>query len=554
MRVTLPVHLIHSICILSLTLAERTSKSLHLTAETNEAPAVKPSTSHTSITLWDVGFSLRQDWADLREEEECPVPPDLIQVGPRALEGDQYVLEAEGSSLHPIVTTFHTPEPPVIHTQAVEEIAHPTGRGEGFVSFEEWKRIKSAEEGGDVAGSPGLTAPVDAGRQHQMDSRQDDRESLSERLDGQKEPPSPAIPNDTLPPGDNSNHTAAYPHAQNNRYNYASPDCSARIHSSSKHTQHASSLLHKSRDRYMLTPCKAEEHWVVVELCDDIRVESVEVSVWEFFSGVVRDVRVSIGGAEDEEEIDDGSVNGRGSLWQEVGAFVARNVRGVQVRVPPHTKAYRLDLHVVDADSVSPFSPPRLPLSLWYRVLLPGIPGQGVRDEPDGGVQVGAEADSRDLEGEGQGQGGVEGARGSREGREGGRETREAAGRGEAGDGTRRAGTLGSTTGQQRPAELTGLDDGGWDRRSGVERICIEGESGIPIMPTRIVRNGLDALAQQDYLASVDVRHNSRVPRDCSPQRLDTDQCNPARVVRLLSDRFSHSLQFDVLADARATI
>lgn len=110
------------------------------------------------------------------------------------------------------------------------------------------------------------------------------------------------------------------------KYNYASPDCGARVQSSSPSSQHASGVLHKSRDRYMLTPCKADQHWVTIELCDEIRVEAVEVSVWEYFSGVVREVKVSIAGDEDGE----GDVEGEMEM-EEVGMFVGRNVRGAQV-------------------------------------------------------------------------------------------------------------------------------------------------------------------------------------------------------------------------------
>ena len=60
---------------------------------------------------------------------------------------------------------------------------------------------------------------------------------------------------------------------------------------------------------------------MTIELCDEIRVEAVEVAVWEYFSGVVREVRVSAGG--DEEE-------GEGEM-EEVGMFTGRNVRGAQV-------------------------------------------------------------------------------------------------------------------------------------------------------------------------------------------------------------------------------
>lgn len=76
----------------------------------------------------------------------------------------------------------------------------------------------------------------------------------------------------------------------------------------------------------MLTPCRANEHYVVVELCDEIRISAIEVAVWEFFSGVVRSVRLSVGGEETED-------------WKPVGEWIGKNVRGVQVsiasRFPP---------------------------------------------------------------------------------------------------------------------------------------------------------------------------------------------------------------------------
>jgi len=154
-----------------------------------------------------------------------------------------------------------------------------------FVSFEEWKKIREGE-----------STP---------EARQDPLHNVSDS-------------NDTSAP--NMTKTPEVEEVKNpgHRYNYASPDCSARIHSASPQTQHASSLLHKSRDRYMLTPCKASQHWVVIELCDDIRVEAIEISVWEFFSGIVRDIKLSV----DEDDA---------TTWKEVGSFVGRNVRGVQV-------------------------------------------------------------------------------------------------------------------------------------------------------------------------------------------------------------------------------
>jgi len=71
----------------------------------------------------------------------------------------------------------------------------------------------------------------------------------------------------------------------------------------------------------MLTPCRADEHWVIIELCDEIRVEAIELAVWEFFSGIVRGVTVSVG-----DEASSASAS-----WTQVGEFVGKNVRGAQV-------------------------------------------------------------------------------------------------------------------------------------------------------------------------------------------------------------------------------
>lgn len=42
------------------------------------------------------------------------------------------------------------------------------------------------------------------------------------------------------------------------RFNYASLDCSARVHSSHKSMKSAHSILSSSKDKYMLTPCSAK--------------------------------------------------------------------------------------------------------------------------------------------------------------------------------------------------------------------------------------------------------------------------------------------------------
>jgi Sad1 / UNC-like C-terminal len=129
-----------------------------------------------------------------------------------------------------------------------------------------------------------------------------------------------ASPTETVPP--------LSPHFRvplTDRFNYASLDCSARVHSSHPSARSPSAILSSKKDRYMLSPCSEIPNFVVVELCDDIRIDTVQLANFEFFSGVFRDFRVSVAQTY--------TTDGKG--WIEAGTYRAKNIRGVQVRIPP---------------------------------------------------------------------------------------------------------------------------------------------------------------------------------------------------------------------------
>jgi hypothetical protein len=74
----------------------------------------------------------------------------------------------------------------------------------------------------------------------------------------------------------------------------------------------------------MLSPCvahRAEPQYVVVELCDDIRIDTVQLANFEFFSGVFKDFSVSVAKTYTTDP----------SGWTKAGTYRAKNVRGVQV-------------------------------------------------------------------------------------------------------------------------------------------------------------------------------------------------------------------------------
>lgn len=108
------------------------------------------------------------------------------------------------------------------------------------------------------------------------------------------------------------------------RWNFASLDCAAVVHRSNPSAKFASSILSEKKDRYMLSPCPetdSDGQFVVVELCDEISVDTIVLANYEFFSRMFKKFRVRVSR----------NLNGGDGDWYDIGTFRARNVRGLQV-------------------------------------------------------------------------------------------------------------------------------------------------------------------------------------------------------------------------------
>ena len=96
----------------------------------------------------------------------------------------------------------------------------------------------------------------------------------------------------------------------------------------------------------MLSPCgmsNGEKQFVVVELCEDIRIDTVQLANFEFFSGVFKDFTVSVAKTYDAEG------------WTVAGTYKAKNVRGVQVCNNHHPYYSYIHLgYIVDSHSTLP--------------------------------------------------------------------------------------------------------------------------------------------------------------------------------------------------------
>ncbi|KAJ6439980.1 Sad1/UNC domain-containing protein [Purpureocillium lavendulum] len=104
------------------------------------------------------------------------------------------------------------------------------------------------------------------------------------------------------------------------RFSYSSFDAGATVLKWAAGAKNAKAILVENKDSYMLLECAAASKYVIVELSDDILVDTIVVANFEFFSSMVRHFRVSVS---DRYPV-------KMEKWRELGTFEARNSRDIQ--------------------------------------------------------------------------------------------------------------------------------------------------------------------------------------------------------------------------------
>lgn len=117
--------------------------------------------------------------------------------------------------------------------------------------------------------------------------------------------------------------------------NYASPDCGAKIIAANAESSGTGQVLTSNRDEYLLSPCKSRI-WFVVELCEAIQAERIDLANFELFSSSPKNFSVGVGNRFPTRD------------WSNVGRFEAKDERYVQsFDLHPHLfgKYIRVDIH-----------------------------------------------------------------------------------------------------------------------------------------------------------------------------------------------------------------
>jgi hypothetical protein len=229
-------------------------------------------------------------------------------------------------------STTNTEIPTAIVQETESDTDSPLDNA-NFLSFEDWKRqnlVKAGQSPEDIGARsqalngerkrPGINNALDTlGEESEIeldfsgfgashDDINHERSSSSNSAEAQGSP---------SPPTARSKDAGK---TCKERTNYASFDCAATILKNNPESKSGSSVLVENKDSYMLNKCSAGNKFLIVELCNDILVDTIVLANYEFFSSIFRHFRISVS---DRYPV-------KMEKWKDLGTFEAKNTREVQ--------------------------------------------------------------------------------------------------------------------------------------------------------------------------------------------------------------------------------
>lgn len=286
----------------------------------------------------------------------CPVPTFYDLASPICTiydesdyRGDDYVSTppAEPSAISTSSTAAAVQSSPPAAAQDADANDDSPLDNANFLSFEDWKKQNLAKIGQSADNVGGKRQGSDIGQERRaqarpinnaLDSLGDDAE-IELNFDGfgsesaQSTPWESGSPNEnTQAEGESSTDDESAEGVSavgrrkdagttcKERFNYASFDCAATVLKTNPECSGSSSILIENKDSYMLNECRAKDKFLILELCDDILVDTIVLANYEFFSSIFRTFRVSVS---DRYPV-------KADKWKELGIFEAKNTRAVQ--------------------------------------------------------------------------------------------------------------------------------------------------------------------------------------------------------------------------------
>jgi len=274
--------------------------------------------------------------SSVASREESAVEDHVKAASQNATTGSSTEAKPETAPVesHSTTTASVVDTPTAVVQEAEPETDSPLDNA-NFLSFEDWKRqnLVKAGQSPDNIGvrsqpldgerkRPGINNALDTlgeeseieldfsgfGASHDNDNRERSSSGASDSPDAQS----------SLTPQSARSKDAGKTCKE--RTNYASFDCAATILKNNPESKSGSSVLVENKDSYMLNKCSAPNKFLIVELCNDILVDTIVLANYEFFSSIFRHFRISVS---DRYPV-------KAEKWKDLGTFEARNTREVQ--------------------------------------------------------------------------------------------------------------------------------------------------------------------------------------------------------------------------------
>ncbi|ESZ99310.1 putative Xaa-pro aminopeptidase P [Sclerotinia borealis F-4128] len=211
-----------------------------------------------------------------------------------------------------------------------------------FLSFEEWKK-QILEQAGQQDLNIGKRKSAEAARKRESEAFQNNLESLgddgeidldfgafrdggAEQTSRTTEDKQPSSSRDSQEEKSDSGRRRDQ-HRSNDagktckeRFSYASFDAGATVLKTHQGAKNSKAVLIENKDSYMLSECKTQNKFLIIELSEDIWIDTLVLANYEFFSSMLRTFRVSVS---DRWPV-------KMDKWKDLGVYEARNSREIQ--------------------------------------------------------------------------------------------------------------------------------------------------------------------------------------------------------------------------------
>ncbi|KAF7545905.1 hypothetical protein G7Z17_g8796 [Cylindrodendrum hubeiense] len=317
-----------------LTWASYTGAEVHASSTTRQAESTSAATTCDAITINYITHSLPQSCLTSAWSSSAQASVDS---------NTKTILNAAETDAIPRSSDERAPQPTSVESESQDAAGDATTKP--FMSFEDWKEMMLRETGQD---------PEDLGSRNANQRGADDRTppdmghaglgeedeislNFDSYLDNNKKAGDLREHGAGSHPDNAGEHGVGDPVTSDDgrvsihrskdagktckeRFSYSSFDAGATVLKSGPGAKNTKAILVENKDSYMLLECSTRQKFVIVELSDDILIDTIVLANFEFFSSMIRHFRISVS---DRYPV-------KTERWRELGTFEARNSRDIQ--------------------------------------------------------------------------------------------------------------------------------------------------------------------------------------------------------------------------------